>query len=374
MGAARPLRGRADPARAARHRGRRGAPPRSARDPRFRPVAAERALGRGAQLRRARRRPNLSPWRPTPHGRRGSCARGRSASRGSPSRSGLASARARCSLYVRTRQLGVGFWIDEGLSVGIADRPLLDIPGVLRQDGSPPLYYVLLEPVAAAGRALGGGHPRAVAALRRALRARSRGGAAGCCSAPRTGWMAAVLAAANPFLTQYAQETRMYALRDPARARGAGVLAARVRGRPAGATAACAAARGARLRGRPSRRCSTPTTGPSSSASRPARPGSLLLALAPPRRTPRGCCARRCRPTAARCCSTSRGCRRSSTRPPTRARRGRTPPDLADLAVGPRPPARGDGRDRARARRRRGAGRHPRGRGAARASRGRRAW
>src|SRR3954471_15234039 len=49
------------------------------------------------------------------------------------------------SVYLRTRQAGVGFWIDEGLSVGIADRPLQDIPGVLRQDGSPPLYYVLLN-------------------------------------------------------------------------------------------------------------------------------------------------------------------------------------------------------------------------------------
>ena len=44
------------------------------------------------------------------------------------------------SVLLRTRQLDVGFWIDEGLSVGIADRPIGDIPGVLRQDGSPPLY------------------------------------------------------------------------------------------------------------------------------------------------------------------------------------------------------------------------------------------
>ena len=33
------------------------------------------------------------------------------------------------SLLLRTRELDVGFWIDEGLSVGIADRPLTDIPG-----------------------------------------------------------------------------------------------------------------------------------------------------------------------------------------------------------------------------------------------------
>src|ERR671929_2008318 len=49
------------------------------------------------------------------------------------------------SLYIRTREIGIGFWIDEGLSVGIADRPLADIPSVLRQDGSPPLYYALLH-------------------------------------------------------------------------------------------------------------------------------------------------------------------------------------------------------------------------------------
>ena len=49
------------------------------------------------------------------------------------------------SLLLRTTQLGIGFWIDEGLSVGIADRPLGDIPLALREDGSPPLYYMLLH-------------------------------------------------------------------------------------------------------------------------------------------------------------------------------------------------------------------------------------
>ena len=32
------------------------------------------------------------------------------------------------SLALRTTELGIGFWIDEGLSVGISDRPLGDIP------------------------------------------------------------------------------------------------------------------------------------------------------------------------------------------------------------------------------------------------------
>src|SRR3712207_7046652 len=49
------------------------------------------------------------------------------------------------SLVLRTTELGIGFWIDEGLSVGIADRPLTDIPGPLRLDGSPPLFYMLLH-------------------------------------------------------------------------------------------------------------------------------------------------------------------------------------------------------------------------------------
>src|SRR5829696_3776729 len=49
------------------------------------------------------------------------------------------------SLGVKDAELGVGYWVDEGLSVGIADRPLSDIPGILRQDGSPPLYYMVLH-------------------------------------------------------------------------------------------------------------------------------------------------------------------------------------------------------------------------------------
>ena len=39
------------------------------------------------------------------------------------------------SLWIRTRVLGAGFWIDEGLSVGIAHHPFTSIPHLLRQDG-----------------------------------------------------------------------------------------------------------------------------------------------------------------------------------------------------------------------------------------------
>ena len=46
---------------------------------------------------------------------------------------------------LRTTALHARYWIDEGLSVGIASHPFFDIPAVLRQDGSPPLYYLLLH-------------------------------------------------------------------------------------------------------------------------------------------------------------------------------------------------------------------------------------
>ena len=46
---------------------------------------------------------------------------------------------------MRTRILGGQFWMDEALSVGISSHSLTAIPGVLRHDGSPPLYYMLLH-------------------------------------------------------------------------------------------------------------------------------------------------------------------------------------------------------------------------------------
>src|SRR3954468_6642437 len=49
------------------------------------------------------------------------------------------------SLALRSGRLDVGYWIDEGISVGIASHGVAQIPGVLGQDGSPPLYYLLLH-------------------------------------------------------------------------------------------------------------------------------------------------------------------------------------------------------------------------------------
>jgi mannosyltransferase len=115
------------------------------------------------------------------------------------------------SLLLRTRELGIGFWIDEGLSVGIAHRPLAEIPGVLRQDGSPPLYYVLLHlwmvPFGTSEVAV-----RALSLCCATLAIPASFWGARALFGTAAGWLAAVLAATNPFLTQYAQEARMYAL------------------------------------------------------------------------------------------------------------------------------------------------------------------
>ena len=115
------------------------------------------------------------------------------------------------SLALRTSELGVGYWIDEGLSVGIADRPLADIPGVLRQDGSPPLYYCLLH----VWMALAGHGEKATHTLSLLVALATVPVAfwcAGTVFGRRAAWVAAVLAALNPFITEYAQESRMYAL------------------------------------------------------------------------------------------------------------------------------------------------------------------
>jgi mannosyltransferase len=115
------------------------------------------------------------------------------------------------SLALRSRALDGSLWIDEAISRGIAAHGLSEIPGLLRQDGSPPLYYLLLH-----------GWTAAFGESETALRSLSLLAAlltvpaalwAGTVVAGRTaGWVAAALAAFNPFLTIYGQEARMYAL------------------------------------------------------------------------------------------------------------------------------------------------------------------
>ena len=105
----------------------------------------------------------------------------------------------------------VWFWLDEGISVGISSHPLTHIPSLLRQDGSPPLYYLLLH----VWMALFGTSDEAthVLSLLFALATVPVGFWAGrSLFGRRAGWITAVLVAVNPFIAAYANETRMYTL------------------------------------------------------------------------------------------------------------------------------------------------------------------
>jgi hypothetical protein len=115
------------------------------------------------------------------------------------------------SLALRTQGIHARLWIDEGLSVGIASRPFVDIPGVLRQDGSPPLYYMVLSlwmDVFGSGEA----RTHALSVVFALLTIPAAWLGARALFGDRAAWIAALLAAVNPFITYYAQETRMYSL------------------------------------------------------------------------------------------------------------------------------------------------------------------
>ncbi len=114
--------------------------------------------------------------------------------------------------YARTRYAGGEYWIDEGIAVGISSHPLTAIPGILRLDGSPPLYYLILH----IWMSLFGNGEAATHTLSMLF---------GVATVPVSYWgvmtifdnkrmalMASVLFACNAFLTAYSQETRMYSL------------------------------------------------------------------------------------------------------------------------------------------------------------------
>ncbi|HZQ59646.1 MAG TPA: glycosyltransferase family 39 protein [Acidimicrobiales bacterium] len=112
---------------------------------------------------------------------------------------------------LRAPTLGRAYWVDEGISVGIATHPLSQIPALLHRDGSPPLFYVLLHFwVRAFGTTQVATHllpftislAVVVVAWWSARRLFGR----------TVALFAAVLAASSPFLNWYATETRMYTL------------------------------------------------------------------------------------------------------------------------------------------------------------------
>ncbi len=104
-----------------------------------------------------------------------------------------------------------GLWLDEALSVNISRLPIQQIPGALVQDGSPPLYYLMLHywmlafgQGEVAVRALSG--VTSVATLPFLWAAGKRVGGR------PTAWAALLLGASSPWAVYYGTDTRMYSL------------------------------------------------------------------------------------------------------------------------------------------------------------------
>jgi len=115
------------------------------------------------------------------------------------------------SVAFRSELLGGQYWMDEAITVGIASHPLSEIPGILRQDGSPPLYYFLLHFwIQAFGNGEAATH--SLSLLFATLTIPVSFWMADSIFGRRAGLMTATIFTLNPFLTQYAQETRMYTL------------------------------------------------------------------------------------------------------------------------------------------------------------------
>jgi len=141
---------------------------------------------------------------------------------GRPSSSGLGAAPIRRGeIAVVALLVGLGvvlrfvttspLWLDEALSVNIAELPVDELVGALRRDGHPPLYYVLLG----GWIDVVGGGDAAVRALSGVLSVATLG-VVWWWTRRRVGAVAALwalaLLAVLPFATRYGTEARMYAL------------------------------------------------------------------------------------------------------------------------------------------------------------------
>jgi mannosyltransferase len=108
-------------------------------------------------------------------------------------------------------------WLDEALTVNIAQVPLGDLQEALKRDGAPPLYYLLLHgwiKVFGSGdvavRALSG--VLGLAMLPLAYLAGRRLGGGDPTRARWAAWSALLVVAASPYAIRYSTEARMYML------------------------------------------------------------------------------------------------------------------------------------------------------------------
>lgn len=115
------------------------------------------------------------------------------------------------AIWLRTRYVGGQFWMDEGITVGISSHSLSSIPGILRMDGSPPLFYLLLHIWM---QMVGNGEAAThwLSEIFAALTIPAGYWAGRTIAGKRAALMCATLFAFNAFLDYYSVETRMYTL------------------------------------------------------------------------------------------------------------------------------------------------------------------
>jgi hypothetical protein len=112
---------------------------------------------------------------------------------------------------VRWKGVRLWLWIDEGLSVGVASKPLSELHEVLRGDGAPPVYYVLLKGwMAVFGRSEVALHSLSLVFALAMIPAALWAGWS--LFGRRAGWICAVLTATNPLLGAFSVEARSYSL------------------------------------------------------------------------------------------------------------------------------------------------------------------
>jgi mannosyltransferase len=102
-------------------------------------------------------------------------------------------------------------WLDEAISTSLSGLPLHEVPEALRQDGSPPLYALLLW----CWERLFGASPAAVRSLSAVFGVAALGviALAGArLGGRRAGIAALLLLASSPFAVRYSTEARMYSL------------------------------------------------------------------------------------------------------------------------------------------------------------------
>ncbi len=113
------------------------------------------------------------------------------------------------STYERAGTLDGQFWMDEGITVGIASHPLTAIPGIMRMDGAPPLFYMMLHVwMSMFGNSVRATHTLSLIFASATIPVGYWAGAS--IANKRAGLMTATMFAFIAFLDSYATETRMY--------------------------------------------------------------------------------------------------------------------------------------------------------------------